>query len=119
MLTASSVRRFCQIARGRSSLLTKAASKTVGASSEFYEMRERSLLAHVLAASNEGDPDSVLAAMDEFWDTYFNQEGTAEWKLRGDKIDEAVSAYKGGQPAFMMELGAMSTLLSYTKLYEL
>ena len=87
-----SQRRLCQIARGRSSLLTKAASKTVGASSEFYEMRERSLLAHVLAASNEGNPDSVLSAMDEFWDTYFNQEGTAEWKLRGDKIDEAVSA---------------------------
>ena len=56
-------------------------------------MRERSLLAHVLAASNEGNPDSVLSAMDEFWDTYFNQEGTAEWKLRGDKIDEAVKDF--------------------------
>ena len=36
---------------------------------DFNELRERSLLRHVIATSKEGDPDSVTAAMDQFWNT--------------------------------------------------
>jgi catechol O-methyltransferase len=70
---------------------------------EFNEMRERSLLRHVISTSTEGDPDSVTAAMDSFWDTYFNGEGTAEWQVRGSALDQAVSSKK---PTLAMEIGA-------------
>jgi len=62
----------------------------------------------VIRSSKEGDPDSVLEAMDVFWDTYFNGSGTAEWKLRGSALDSAVSKSK---PQFMVELG---TYCGYT-----
>jgi len=69
----------------------------------FSELRERSLLRHVIATSTEGDPDSVMKAMDEFWDTYFIGEGTAEWKLRGSALDQAIRAKN---PMAAMEIGA-------------
>jgi len=65
-------------------------------------------LRHVISSSTEGDPNSVTAAMDTFWDTYFNGEGTAEWNLRGEALDEAVKA-KG--PKTAMEIG---TYCGYT-----
>jgi len=75
---------------------------------EFNEMRERSLLRHVISTSTEGDPDSVTAAMDTFWHTYFNGEGTEEWKLRGSALDQAISSKK---PKLAMEIG---TYCGYT-----
>ena len=70
---------------------------------EFNELRERSLLRHVIATATEGNPASVTAAMDTFWDTYFNGEGTTEWKLRSSALDTAVSAKA---PTQAMEIGA-------------
>ena len=70
---------------------------------EFNELRERSLLQHVIAKSTEGNPDSVTAAMDEFWDTYFNGEGTAEWQVRGTALDTAITAKA---PKVAMEIGS-------------
>ena len=70
---------------------------------DFNELRERSLLRHVINTATEGDPNSVMNAMDTFWDTYFNGEGTAEWKLRGSALDSAI---KSKQPKLAMEIGA-------------
>lgn len=75
---------------------------------DFNELRERSLLRHVISTSTEGDPDSVTAAMDEFWDTYFNSEGTSEWRLRGEALDGAIRARA---PQTAMEIG---TYCGYT-----
>jgi catechol O-methyltransferase len=75
---------------------------------DFNEMRERSLLRHVIAKSTEGDPDSVLEQMDVFWDTYFNSEGTAEWKVRGTAIDTAIQQK---EPMLALEIG---TYCGYT-----
>lgn len=83
------------------STLTKKSIPAQG--SDFNELRERSLLRHVINNSKEGDPDSVMAAMDTFWDTFFNSEGTAEWKLRGSALDAAV---RSKQPNVAMEIGA-------------
>ena len=70
---------------------------------DFDELRERSLLRHVIASSTEGDAESVLSAMDTFWDTYFNGEGTAEWKLRSGALDSAI---RNKQPESALEIGA-------------
>jgi len=70
---------------------------------DFNELRERSLLRHVINTSTEGDAESVIAAMDTFWHTYFNGEGTAEWKLRGSALDGAI---RTKQPKVAMEIGA-------------
>jgi len=59
---------------------------------DFSELRERSLLRHVISSAEEGNPASVLEAMDVFWDTYFNGEGTAAWKLRGEALDQAIGS---------------------------
>ncbi len=76
--------------------------------SDFHELRERSLLQYVIAESTEGDPESVTAAMDTFWDTYFNGEGTAEWQLRVQALDQAIGAKS---PHTAMEIG---TYCGYT-----
>jgi len=76
--------------------------------SEFNELRERSLLRYVIAESTEGDPESVTAAMDTFWDTYFNGEGSAEWQLRGSALDQAITTKA---PSTAMEIG---TYCGYT-----
>jgi catechol O-methyltransferase len=65
-------------------------------------------LRHVISSSTEGDPDSVTAAMDTYWDTYFNGEGTAEWNLRGEALDQAIAAKS---PKTAMEIG---TYCGYT-----
>lgn len=44
-----------------------------------------------------------MNAMDEFWSTYFNGEGTAEWKLRGGALDQAI---RSKSPTSAMEIGA-------------
>ncbi|KAL1526844.1 hypothetical protein AB1Y20_015536 [Prymnesium parvum] len=70
---------------------------------DFSELRERSLLRHVVSSAQEGDPESVMQAMDVFWDTYFNGEGSAAWKLRGTALDQAVSSK---EVASAMEIGS-------------
>ena len=77
-------------------------------SSHFHELRERSLLRHVVTNATENQPESVLQAMDDYWDTYFNGAGTAEWKLRSNAIDAAI---KNADPNYVMELG---TYCGYT-----
>jgi len=77
-------------------------SRPPSSSTDFNELRERSLLRHVIASSTEGDPESVMGAMDVFWDTYFNGAGTEEWNLRGDALDAAISK---AQPELVLELG--------------
>lgn len=72
------------------------------ATGDFHELRERSLLAHTINASTEGDAASVLNAMDEFWDTYYRSENSQEWKDRGVALDNAV---KAKAPTAAMELG--------------
>jgi len=71
-------------------------------------MRERDLLRHVIETAPEGDAQAVLNSMDEFWDTYFNGAGSAEWKLRGSALDNAIAK---AQPGLCMELG---TYCGYT-----
>jgi len=71
--------------------------------SEFKELRERGLLQHTIRTSTEGDATSVLAAMDDFWDTYYRGQQTEEWKLRGAAIDNVV---KAKSPSSFLELGA-------------
>jgi catechol O-methyltransferase len=83
------------------STLTKKSIPAQG--SDFNELRERALLNHVINTSTEGDADSVIAAMDTFWDTFFNGEGTAEWQLRGKALDSAI---RSKQPTVAMEIGA-------------
>jgi catechol O-methyltransferase len=78
-------------------------TKTSIQNDDFNELRERSLLRHVINSSTEGDADSVMAAMDTFWHTYFNGEGTAEWQLRGSALDAAI---RSKQPKTAMEIGA-------------
>ena len=70
---------------------------------DFSELRERSLLRHVVNTATEGDADSVMKAMDTFWDTFFNGEGTSEWQLRGSALDSAI---RTKQPKTAMEIGA-------------
>jgi len=79
------------------------ADRRHGADPTFSEMRERALLRHVISTATEGDPVSVMSAMDVFWDTYFNGEGTAEWKLRGNALDQAI---RTKNPLTVMEIGA-------------
>lgn len=56
----------------------------------------------MVASAEEGNPESVMEAMDFFWDTYFNGEGSAAWKVRGEALDTAVKK-KGIRSA--MEIG--------------
>jgi len=57
----------------------------------------------VITTAKEGDAEAVTAAMDSFWDTYFNGEGTSEWQFRGAALDSAI---RTKQPAVAMEIGA-------------
>lgn len=96
------------VARLRSSAVASSSSRRLcgaalrSATVDFHELRERSLLQHTISASSEGDAASVLNAMDEFWDTYYRSENSAEWKARGIALDDAV---KAKAPMAAMELG--------------
>jgi catechol O-methyltransferase len=83
--------------------LSSQTKKTIQSASDFNELRERSLLRHVINTSVEGDAESVMTAMDTFWDTFFNGEGTAEWTVRGAALDSAI---RTKQPKAAMEIGA-------------
>ena len=83
--------------------LSTQTKKTIQSDSGFNELRERSLLRHVITTAEEGDAEAVTAAMDAFWDTYFNGEGTSEWQFRGAALDSAI---RTKQPTVAMEIGA-------------
>lgn len=84
------------------STVPESLARPPSASTDFNELRERSLLRHVIASSIENDPESVMGAMDVFWDTYFNGAGTQEWNIRGEALDAAVLKAK---PGLVLELG--------------
>lgn len=84
------------------STVPESLARPPSASTDFNELRERSLLRHVIASSIESDPESVMGAMDVFWDTYFNGAGTQEWNIRGEALDAAVLKAK---PGLVLELG--------------
>jgi hypothetical protein len=68
----------------------------------FNELRERSMLRYVISESTEGSPETITAAMDTFWDTHFNGEGTAEWQLRSAALEQAISLKA---PKTILEIG--------------
>jgi len=51
---------------------------------------ERSLLEHVVQNAEPGNPDSVLTAMDAFWNKIFQQQGADKWNVRGQVIEDKV-----------------------------
>ncbi|CAK9011808.1 unnamed protein product [Durusdinium trenchii] len=71
---------------------------------------ERLLLEHVVANAEPGNPDSVLAAMDAFWNKTFQAQGAEKWNVRGLKIEEAVrdkvqAKASSGAPVRCLEMG--------------
>ena len=102
LVGASPLRALCVCVRGWSSSADRAGL------GDFNELRERSLLAHVIKTAPEGNAEAVMQAMDDFWDTSFGGAGSEEWKLRGAALDMAIKAKR---PAQAMEVG---TYCGYT-----
>merc|ERR1740127_234667 len=68
---------------------TKGAIQELG--SEALKGLERYLLEYVVAKAEPGNPQSVLDAMDAFWNKTFEKTEVAEkWNVRGKKIEEMV-----------------------------
>jgi branched-chain amino acid aminotransferase len=71
---------------------------------------ERKLLKYVVKHAEPGNPNSVLSAMDDFWNSTFQSEGRDKWKVRGLTIENKVLekvAKKNAiqQPVRCLELG--------------
>jgi len=64
--------------------------------------RERQLLMHVVGTATEGDINSVMKSMDDFWNHTFSEAGTHSWSVRGDLLDDILAEKK---PARCVELG--------------
>ncbi|CAJ1442703.1 unnamed protein product [Effrenium voratum] len=78
--------------------------------SEAMHGLERLLLEHVVGNAEPGNPDSVLAAMDAFWNKTFQAQGAEKWNVRGLKIEELVreKVHKkagSGEPVRCLEMG--------------
>lgn len=78
--------------------------------SDALQGMERHLLDHVVQNAEPGNPESVLVAMDAFWNKAFQQEGANKWNVRGqtieDKVREKVKAKAGTNvPVRCLELG--------------
>merc|ERR1712151_1073858 len=58
--------------------------------SEALHGLERFLLTHVVQNAEPGNPESVLQAMDGFWNSHFQKQGTDQWNVRGKLIDDKV-----------------------------
>lgn len=58
--------------------------------SEALHGRERHLLEYVVKYAEPGNPESVLSAMDAFWNKTFEQKGAEKWDVRGQIIEEKV-----------------------------
>merc|ERR1712086_355224 len=48
---------------------------------------ERQLLRYVVDHAKSGDPDSVLSAMDQFWNSALDSVGKERWNVRGQVIE--------------------------------
>lgn len=70
--------------------------------SAFMFGRERQLLIHIINTTEEGNPESVLRAMDTFWAQTFAMAGTDSWSIRGDMIDGVMQEKK---PEHCLEIG--------------
>lgn len=68
----------------------------------FMYGRERQLLIQVVNAAQEGNPDSVLDAMDTFWAHHFGMKGTSTWTIRKEILDQTM---KDKSPSSCLELG--------------
>jgi len=68
----------------------------------FMYGRERQLLVHVVKSAEEGDVQSVLAAMDEFWAHHFGMKGVDSWTIRKELLDGLV---RDKTPTYALELG--------------
>jgi catechol O-methyltransferase len=72
---------------------------------------ERQLLEYVVQNAKPGNPESVIAAMDEFWSKSLGKEGSGKWNVRGqaiedkllEKVAEKTKAYE--LPVRCLEMG--------------
>jgi catechol O-methyltransferase len=56
--------------------------------SEALNGLERNLLNHIIDKAEPGNPESVLKAMDVFWNQTFEKQGADKWNVRGQAIDK-------------------------------
>eukprot|EP00933_Yihiella_yeosuensis_P035288 TRINITY_DN28810_c0_g1_i1.p1 TRINITY_DN28810_c0_g1~~TRINITY_DN28810_c0_g1_i1.p1 ORF type:complete len:644 (+),score=142.22 TRINITY_DN28810_c0_g1_i1:67-1998(+) len=77
--------------------------------SEKLHGHERHLLEHVVKYAEPGNPDSVLQAMDAFWNKTFEKQGAEQWNVRGqvieDQVRDKVAAKVGADPVRCLEMG--------------
>jgi len=78
--------------------------------SEAMHGLERRLLEHVVNKAEPGNVDSVLAAMDSFWGQIFERQGTTQWNVRAQVIEEFVlekvrAKASGSEPVRCLEFG--------------
>eukprot|EP01052_Picozoa_sp_SAG31_P018971 SAG31_NODE_1365_length_8621_cov_61.731049_7_plen_446_part_00 len=80
--------------------------------SEALHGHERHLLEYVVDNAEPGNPESVLAAMDAFWDKMVPLEDSIsqKWEVRGQNIEQKVrekvsEVIQGDQPMRCLELG--------------
>merc|ERR1711963_880392 len=87
---------------------TKGSVQKLG--SEVMHGHERQLLEHVVKLAEPGNPDSVLKAMDAFWNKAFERQGSERWNVRGKTIEGRVLEKVRlkshlGQPVRCLEMG--------------
>jgi len=78
--------------------------------SEMLHGHERRLLEYVVQHGEAGNPDSVLKAMDSFWNKASQNEGAAKWNIRTHIMEEQVQekvrlAADAGRSVRCLELG--------------
>eukprot|EP00929_Paragymnodinium_shiwhaense_P008992 TRINITY_DN112_c0_g1_i1.p1 TRINITY_DN112_c0_g1~~TRINITY_DN112_c0_g1_i1.p1 ORF type:complete len:666 (+),score=192.00 TRINITY_DN112_c0_g1_i1:35-2032(+) len=82
--------------------------------SEALQGHERELLRYVVENAEANNPDSVLAAMDSFWNKVFQNTAQDKWDVRGKFLEEKVAQKvsekterfgKFGRPVRCLELG--------------
>jgi len=85
------------------------AGKVEEVSADALQGNERRLLNYVVDNAEPGNPESVINAMDSFWQSIFKAEQDAErWNVRGKLIEDAVAskvAQKNGQAVRCLETG--------------
>jgi branched-chain amino acid aminotransferase len=105
-------------------MITAEAKGTVAKlGSESIHGHERHLLEYVVKHAEPGNPDSVLKAMDAFWNSKFGKQGAEQWNIRGqsieDKVIETVDAKaKSGKNAYQRTVRCleMGTYCGYSAL---
>eukprot|EP00928_Gymnodinium_smaydae_P042753 TRINITY_DN28755_c0_g1_i2.p1 TRINITY_DN28755_c0_g1~~TRINITY_DN28755_c0_g1_i2.p1 ORF type:complete len:663 (+),score=106.88 TRINITY_DN28755_c0_g1_i2:33-1991(+) len=87
---------------------SKGLVQTLGA--EALHGHERRLLEYVVQNAEPGNPESVINAMDAFWNKTFQREGADKWNVRGQIIEEKVKGKvheksQSNSPVRCLELG--------------